>query len=220
MTRGVKNVPQVWTGVRSAVRSAARSRWMPMAAALAVVLGTAGTYVSGNIAGAADTCDLRRELLLATGSPELRAGQAAMLNASEARTYLVLALGTQDLEQRREYAFLGLTSANNAISSTPAISSSSLKPFPFPTDQQLTSLRYMVALSDRVNALDIRQLVQTLKAHDDNFANELSELAECDRLADLGGLIGAAAVLLTLLSLTLIGFREYHQTRKTPRKPV
>jgi hypothetical protein len=98
--------------LKRAARSAARSAWMSAAGATAVILGTAGTYVSGTLAGEAQTCDVRRELLRANGSPELRAGRAALLKISEARAYLLLAVRTKDLDQRREYAFLGVAAAN------------------------------------------------------------------------------------------------------------
>lgn len=206
------------SAIKKGGRRAAQSPWMSVAAAAAVVLGTVGTYVSGNIAAAAQTCDVRRELLLVNGSPDLHLGRATLLRTSEARAYLTLAFGTLNLEQRREYAYLGVTAANNAIISTPSNSDAQIALLPYPTDRELSSLRYMTALADKVNSLDITQLAQTLKVHDKNMERQLSELAECDQLGDVGGMIGGLAVLFSLLSVSLIGLREYHQAKQKPRR--
>src|SRR5687768_11727021 len=93
---------------RVRARKAAQSHWMSVAAAAAVILATAGTWVSGSIASSTQTCDLQRELMLANGSAELSAGKGAMLKMTEARTYMTLAMGTMNVDQRREYAYLGL----------------------------------------------------------------------------------------------------------------
>jgi hypothetical protein len=184
------------------------------------VLGTAGTYVAGDIEADTQSCSVRRELILMNGSPDLQAGRSALLKTPEARTYLALAIGTLNLEQRREYAFLGVTAANTAIMATPSKGKGGgeVELIAFPTDKQLLSLPYMAGLAQRVNRLDIDQLVQTLKVHDQNFAEKLSDLRECDHLADVGAIIGVMALLFTLLSVAMIAFREYHQGRRTPRR--
>jgi hypothetical protein len=112
-----KRVGKLWTGFARLARKFPRSPWMSVVAALAVVLGTAGTYVSGQIQTDTQSCTVRRELLLANGSRELALLRPALLKSAEARTYLTLALHPQPVEQRREYAFLGVTAANNAIMS-------------------------------------------------------------------------------------------------------
>lgn len=218
MRMGIANARKVWSAFLKRARRFGHSPWMSVAAATAVVLGTAGTYVSGNIAADTQACDFQREILRANGSPDLTAGQDALMKLSEARTYLTLALGTLSLEQRREYAFLGVTAANVAIMSTPSTADTQFELLKFPTNEQLASLRYMVGLSNKVNGLDVPQLVQTLKTHDRTMQEQLLELAECDYLKDVGAMIGGMGLLLTLLSLTLIGFREYHQVPKRPRR--
>jgi hypothetical protein len=206
-----KRVGKLWTGFAKIARRFPRSPWMSVVAALAVVLGTAGTYVSGQIQTDTQSCTVRRELLLANGSRELTPLRAALLKSAEARTYLTLALAPQAVEQRREYAFLGVTAANNAIMSLPGEAASRIELFKFPTERELTSVRHMVGLADRANRLDVRQLVETFRVHDQAFGEQLKELRECDQRADLGEEIGGIALLLTILSLVLIAIREWHQ---------
>ena len=182
-------------------------------------MGTAGTYISGDIAADTQSCDVRRELLSVNGSPDLAQLREALLKTSEARTYMTLALAPQELAQRREYAFLGVTAANNAVASLPGDAGERIESLEFPTDQQLLSLPHMVALTEQVNRLDVAQLVQTFKVHDKNFSERLSELSQCDRLAGIGAAIGAMAMLLSLLSVILIALKEWHQrTEGTPHK--
>ena len=201
------------SAIANAVKRGARSRWLSAAAAVAIVLGTAGTYISGDIAGDIQSCNVRRELLK-NGSPDLQDLRAALHKIPEARAYATLALGTMDVEQRREYAFLAVTAANTAIMLTPSLPDAKPPLFEYPTDQQLTSLRYMVGFSRQVNDLDIRQLRSGLRAHDRNFVDTMFDLHNCDRLEAVGDAFGGAAILLTLLSLALIGLREYHQGRR------
>jgi len=206
-----------WSAVTTNVRRFARSPWMSAAAAITILLGTAGTYVAGNITADAQICDFRRELLIANGSPDLHAGRDVSYKLAEAQTYLTLALSTRDIDQRREYSFLGVTAANIAILSTPTEADTQIEIFRYPTNSQLESLRYMSSLVQDVNNLDVTQLTQTLKVHDQNLAKHVAELASCDDRANVGGAIGAVAVLFTLLSLMLIGFREYHQSNMGKR---
>lgn len=211
--RGATRLRRARSAIVQAVKRGARSRGLSAAAAVAIVLGTAGTYISGDIAGDIQSCNVRRELLK-NGSPDLQELRAALHKIPEARAYAALALGTMDVEQRREYAFLAVTAANTAIMLTPSLPDAKPSLFEYPTDQQLTSLRYMVALSRKVNDLDIRQLPSGLRAHDRNFLETISDLNNCDHMEDVGDAFGGAAILLTLLSLALIGLREYHQGRR------
>jgi hypothetical protein len=75
----------------------------------------------------------------------------------------------------------------------------------------------MMRLFEQVNALDVEQLAVTIQSHDKRFAQELAEMADFDRTARNGSVLGGFAVLLTLLSLGLIGFREHHQTPRARR---
>src|SRR5258708_3799886 len=176
MWPSLAKVRKGWLRWKRGVRRFARSPWMSAAAAVAVVLGTAGTYVSGDIATDTQSCTLRRELLIASGSPDLEQLRAALLRISEARTYLTLALAPQNPEQRREYAFLGITAANNAVLALPEGASARIGLLHFPTDRQLTSLPYMASLANKVNHLDVAQLVQTLRVHDQEVRQQLNEL--------------------------------------------
>lgn len=186
-------------------------------AASAVVLGTGGTYVSGDIATSTQICVVRRELLLAGGAPNLQKLSSALLKTSEARTYMTLALAPQNVAQRREYAFLGVTAANNAISMIPVDASIHVRRVPYPTEEQLTSPAFMTALSNRVFRLDTEQLIETFKVQDKDLERDLKALRACYSQRNIGEAIGALSVLMTLLSLTLIGLREYHQAPSRKR---
>lgn len=212
-------------GIRSVVRRvagrAARSPWMSVAAAAAVLLGTGGTYLSGDIAADVQSCDVRRELMVANGSPELHAYRGAVAKITNAQAYIALAMSTRDLERRREYAYLGIAAANGAISETTLEPGDHLDLLSWPDGRELASFPYMNALAGRIYKLDVTQLVHTFKAHDRHMQDQLSGLAECNREAEVGQSIGVVAVILTLLSVILIAAREFHQNsrKKPPRRP-
>lgn len=187
---------------------------MSVAAAIAVVLGTSGTYISGEIGAAAKSCDLHRELLLANGSPHLRAYRNLSPYITNGQAYLALAMSTKNVERRREYAYLGIAAANNAILATPGTPGKELPLFSYPSDKQLASYQHMAALTKKVYKLDIALLGPAVKAHDKNMQAELDDLAECGRYENLGDLFSVAAVLFTLISVGLIAVHEFYQREK------
>ncbi|MFL6858830.1 MAG: hypothetical protein ACJ8EB_13100 [Allosphingosinicella sp.] len=108
--------------------------------------------------------------------PELRAYRNLSPYITEAQAYLALALTTRSVEQRREYAYLGVAAANTAILATPATQDAKVVLLPYPTERQLTNYPYMAALADKMYKLDVTLLIPTLKAHDKNWEGSYSSL--------------------------------------------
>jgi hypothetical protein len=207
-------VRRAWSTLTWTAAKAARSRWMSLAAAVSIVLGTAGTYKSGEIAAEVQICSFRLELFIANGSPVLRAGQEVSLQIYGAKTYLRLAAAAAGTEQRREFTYLAISAVNRAILTVRGRTNIEVDLWTYPTDRQLSSDGYISSLLEDIDRLEFAQLWQRWIRIDQTEETIVSDLSECARKADRGQAVGALALIFTLLSLTLIGFREYYLERK------
>ena len=141
----------------------------------------------------------------------MQVARQSMIESYGAPAYFDLAQRSNDIARKRELAYQAIILINKGIIASSKNSKRKTTFWEYPSDDQITNQAYWDSVWQKLARSNDESLREDLLTADEQIGEFSGRQAACDFNAVFGKILQLAALILTILSVTLIVLRERHR---------